>query len=167
MSAVTETYSEQLIRARQFIEQHDRFLVVSHVQPDGDAISSTSAVGYLLKRLDKTFTMVNEDRIPGKFAYLWGSGQIFTVDELESSAPFDCVIAVDCADYSRVGKAERLFSDQVKILNIDHHPTNDFYGAENLIKEDAAATAEILYDLVNEFKLPWDTEMPSASIPES
>ncbi len=55
----------------QFIEQHDDFLVVSHIQPDGDAASSTYATGWILRQLGKSFTMINEGAMPSKFSYLW------------------------------------------------------------------------------------------------
>ena len=51
MSSKQLTYDEQLQRVKQFIEAGDDFLVVSHVNPDGDAISSTVAVGWLLNPL--------------------------------------------------------------------------------------------------------------------
>ncbi|MDU5951184.1 MAG: bifunctional oligoribonuclease/PAP phosphatase NrnA, partial [Paenibacillus macerans] len=61
---------------------------------------------------------------------------------------FDNVICVDCADFKRVGMTKELFAEGAKLLNIDHHPTNDGYGTVNLIVPYAAATAEILFDLI-------------------
>lgn len=57
---------------------------------------------------------------------------------------YNRIICVDCADYRRVGLTEQFFTEDAIILNIDHHPTNDAYGTVNVIKSDAAATAEIL-----------------------
>lgn len=70
---------------------------------------------------------------------------------------------MDCADYERVGKVTHWFADEANILNIDHHPTNNGYGKVNIIKDDAAATAEILYDLVEACGVAWDKEAATAA----
>ncbi|EXG83088.1 DHH family phosphoesterase [Saccharibacillus sacchari] len=150
------TYEQDLIGARQFIEQHDDFLVVAHVQPDGDAVSSTLAVGWLLSRLGKTFTMINEGPIPQRMTYMEGSEQILDMSLTERTRTYGNVICVDCADFKRVGLVSEWMEEGSNMLNIDHHPTNDEYGTQTLIKADAAATAEILYDLVKLFDLGWD-----------
>lgn len=150
------TYEQDLIGARQFIEQHDDFLVVAHVQPDGDAVSSTLAVGWLLSRLGKTFTMINEGSIPQRMTYMEGSERILDMSLTERTRTYGNVICVDCADFKRVGLVSEWMEEGANMLNIDHHPTNDEYGTQTLIKADAAATAEILYDLVKLFDLGWD-----------
>lgn len=156
------SYEEQLAAARAFIEANDRFLVVAHVNPDGDAAASTCATGWMLERLGKRYTLVNENPMPGKFDHLWGFERIVRSDELEPSERFGAVISVDCADESRIGKARALFADDVRLLNIDHHPTNDRFGDVRLIRDDAAATVEILYDLASELKLAPTPEFATA-----
>lgn len=140
-------YSQQLEAAAKFIEQHDDFLVVSHIQPDGDAASSTYAMGWLLGQLGKTFTMMNEGAMPSKFSYLWGSDQVLDFSKEIPGRRYKTIISVDCADFSRIGRVSTLFDEQAQLLNIDHHPTNDRFGSCHLIKNDAAATVQILYDL--------------------
>jgi phosphoesterase RecJ-like protein len=131
----------------QFMREHDDFLVVSHVQPDGDAASSTLAAAWMLSRLGKKYTMINEGRLPAKFAFLADSGHVLSFADQAPERLFRHVISVDCADYARIGSVSKLFAPDVKLLNIDHHPTNDGFGVEQLIVPDAAATVEILYDL--------------------
>lgn len=46
-------YERELRQSQAFLTEHDDFLVVAHVQPDGDAVSSTLAVGWLLSCLGK------------------------------------------------------------------------------------------------------------------
>ncbi len=159
MSSKQLTYDEQLQRVKQFIEAGDDFLVVSHVNPDGDAISSTVAVGWLLNSLGKSYTMMNEGPCPAKFHYLWGARDIIDASQHTEAHKYRYVIAVDCADYQRIGKVSERFAEDVKIANIDHHPTNDYYGDAHLIRADAAATAEILYDLLEYFGIEWNQEI--------
>lgn len=157
-----QTYEQELQQARSFLLEHDDYLVVSHVQPDGDAVSSTLAVGWLLSCLGKKFTMINEGAIPKRMEFLWHAADILNLSEQQPDRKFSHVICVDCADFARVGYTSQLFADDVNIVNIDHHPTNDGYGAINLVVPEAAATAEILYDLLNLFKVSWDSEIATA-----
>lgn len=157
MNKVSSPYS--LKDAQAFIEAHDDFLVVSHVQPDGDAASSTCAVGYLLHQLNKTYTLANEGKLPAKFSYLWGFPMVQQLDQLPADKKFKHVIAVDCADFTRIGQIKNHFAPDYELLNIDHHPTNDKYGRCNLIDEQAAATAEVLYDLIENGPYTWDRHL--------
>lgn len=158
-AAMDAAYADQLNAAKRFIEQNDDFLVVAHVQPDGDAISSTAAVGWMLERLNKNYVMINEGSVPLKFRYMWGSERIADLGNDRPSRKFNRVISVDCADFARIGAVRELFEENVQLLNIDHHPTNDAFGSVNVLKTDAAATAEILTDLMDILDLPWDTDL--------
>ncbi|KOR89965.1 DHH family phosphoesterase [Paenibacillus solani] len=157
-----QTYEQELQQVKSFLLEHDDYLVVSHVQPDGDAVSSTLAVGWLLSCLGKKFTMINEGSIPKRMKMLWHAEDILNLSEQQPDREFSHVICVDCADFARVGYTKQLFADDASIVNIDHHPTNDGYGAVNLVVPEAAATAEILYDLLNLFEVNWDPEIATA-----
>ncbi|GAA0395210.1 bifunctional oligoribonuclease/PAP phosphatase NrnA [Paenibacillus motobuensis] len=157
-----QTKEREFQQVRQFLMEHDDFLVVAHIQPDGDAVSSTLAVGWLLSCLGKSFTMVNEGPIPRRMMYLWQAEQIVDLSQAPLDTKFSHVICVDCADFKRVGRTAEWFADDALILNIDHHPTNDAYGAVNLIVPEAAATAEILYDLLKYMEVPLNFEVATA-----
>jgi phosphoesterase RecJ-like protein len=141
----------------RFVREADHFLVVSHVNPDGDAIGSTLAVGYALRRLGKNVTMVNESPIPAKFHFLTGADEILRPEQV--TGPFRHVIAVDCADQDRMGACRELFAEDVRIANIDHHMTNNMFGQINVVVPHAAATAEILFDWIEESGIGWDLEL--------
>ncbi|CAH1056197.1 DHH family phosphoesterase [Paenibacillus pseudetheri] len=157
-----QSYEQSLQQTREFLLEHDDYLVVSHVQPDGDAVSSTLAVGWLLSCLGKKYTMLNEGPIPKRMEYLWHSDEIINMASSEPPRQYSNVICVDCADFQRVGLTHRYFANDALILNIDHHPTNNGYGLVNLIKPDAAATAEILFDLLKTFQIEWDIDIATA-----
>ncbi|SDT46788.1 phosphoesterase RecJ domain-containing protein [Paenibacillaceae bacterium GAS479] len=131
-----------------YMNEGDDYLVVSHVQPDGDAISSTLAAAWLLRKLGKRVTLVNEDSVPDRLRFLSGSELIQPLSALDSKRSFSRIVAVDCADFKRIGKVAEQFADGYELLNIDHHPTNNLYGVCNLVVPDAAATAQILYELI-------------------
>ncbi|MFD1177238.1 bifunctional oligoribonuclease/PAP phosphatase NrnA [Paenibacillus puldeungensis] len=157
-----QTNEREFRQSKEFLTEHDQFLVVSHVQPDGDAVSSTLVVGWLLSCLGKKCVMVNEGPIPKRMAYLWNADQIQDLSQQPLDQKFSHVICVDCADFKRVGKTKELFAENAKILNIDHHPTNDGYGMFNLIVPNAAATVEILFDLIQYMNLELNEQAATA-----
>lgn len=161
MNEVKNGYAEQLQAAKRFIERHDDFLVVSHLHPDGDAISSTLAMGWLLRQLGKTCVLANADPVPQKFAYLWQSSSIVDYSAAGLARSFEYVVAVDCADFGRIGKVRESFAEGAQLLNIDHHPTNDLFGRVNVVRAEAAATAEMIYDLAKQFDVEWNRDFAS------
>ncbi|SFJ23404.1 DHH family phosphoesterase [Thermoflavimicrobium dichotomicum] len=145
--------------ATRFIQQADRFLVLSHLHPDGDAIGSTLAMGHLLRSLGKEVVMVNESPVPQKFRFLPETREILMPQEV--SEKFHHVIALDAADRERMGTCRELFADGVQILNIDHHATNDLYGTINVVMPTAAATVEILFDWIEFMQCKVDLSLAS------
>ncbi|MFE5319555.1 bifunctional oligoribonuclease/PAP phosphatase NrnA [Paenibacillus sp. NPDC056579] len=158
----SDDYTAMLEQAAQFIRSNDHFLVVSHVQPDGDAAGSTYAVAWMLQSLGKTFTLINEGPIPDKFIYMAADRHSvvhYEADPGSVTQRYTRVISVDCADYSRIGSVHKLFAEDVQLLNIDHHATNDRFGSSNLVLEQAAATVEVLYDLCVHMEIPFTHEL--------
>jgi bifunctional oligoribonuclease and PAP phosphatase NrnA len=149
-------YAGQIAAANRFLREHDHYLVVSHVNPDGDAASSTYAVGLVLRKLGKSYTLVNEGAIPDKFHGISSEQNVKSWKNGELSDAYTYVICVDCADYSRVGEVQDGIAPEAHILNIDHHATNDRYGEINVVREDAASTTEVLFDLIEQMGLEMD-----------
>ncbi|MEV3550756.1 bifunctional oligoribonuclease/PAP phosphatase NrnA [Paenibacillus larvae] len=152
------SYEAQLDQAKRFIEERDDFLVVSHVQPDGDAAASTLAVGWLLRRLGKQVTLINEGSLPVKFSDLVHFADVLNYSNQCPNRTYQSIITVDCADFPRIGEVASLFAPSPDLLNIDHHPTNDYFGTCQLIKPDAASTTQILTDLMGRFPFPLEVK---------
>jgi len=152
-----EQYVKQLEEAVAFIKGYSSFLIVSHVNPDGDAISSSSVIAWIIERFNKQAIIINESELPKRLNYLYHYEDILQYSD-ELSLNFDAVIAVDCADDQRMGKVTQLFNANTPILNIDHHATNNFFGKVNIVNADAAATVQILFDLMNHAKLQIDVQ---------
>lgn len=149
-------YQQELQQAVQFMRQHDDFLVVSHVNPDGDTIGSALAMGLLLQQANKRYTVVNIGPIPARFSFLPQFEQLIDLSAKPLTQTFSAVIAIDAADRSRMGEIDHLFAPDVQILNIDHHPTNDYFGQVNVVRSDAAATAEIMFELAKAGNFSFD-----------
>jgi phosphoesterase RecJ-like protein len=117
-----------------------KVLITSHVRPDGDAVGSLLGLGLALQDAGKSVQMVLADGVPSSFRYLEGSNQV----RKEPEGDFDTFIAVDCADFKRLGKPFQNFAPPD--INIDHHITNERFGDLNLIEGQEVATAAILTD---------------------
>lgn len=152
----------QWTRVSQFIRQADHLLIASHLNPDGDALGSTLAVANICHQFGKKVTCVNESPLPEKFSFLPGIDEIQQPESLRST--FQHVIAVDAADQSRLGeKVLQLFDDDVFILNIDHHITNDQFGTVNIICPEACSTAEVIYQWVTELEeIQWNPSLATS-----
>lgn len=155
------TLTELWRQAAAFVDAYDSFLVVSHVQPDGDAIGSTLAVAHVLKQLGKAFTLTNDSPVPEKYRFMDMAENILAWDEAKKGN-FAAVISVDAADRERLGTVEEVLAGDLPVLNFDHHPTNDHFGSVNIVVEDKAATAEILYEWIEYMQLEWDRAFAEA-----
>jgi phosphoesterase RecJ-like protein len=132
------------------------FLIASHVRPDGDAIGALLGLGLALRDAGKRVQMVLADRVPSAFRHLEGAELIATTFE----PGYDTFVTVDCADFKRTGK---LFASlQPPDINIDHHKTNEMFGALNLIEGDEVATSAILTKHMPSWGYPITTPIAAA-----
>ena len=150
----TATESDTLKRAAEEILSRQRFVIASHVRPDGDAIGSQLAMAYALRALGKKTRTVSRDPPPEPFLTFPGVAEIEIVDRVED--PGDAVIVMESGDLTRTGVAglERGF-----IINVDHHVGNTMYGAVNWFDVSAAACGEMVFDLVRELGVPLTYEI--------
>lgn len=138
---------------RYAIEKANTVLIITHVDPDGDAIGSLTAMGQFLKERGKLVTMACEDKVPPRFAYLPLTDEVRR-SPLPNTA-YDLVIALDCGDHLRMGKVyTALPNPSPTLINIDHHITNTEFGDFNLVDPKASATVEILHYLFQEWNEP-------------
>jgi bifunctional oligoribonuclease and PAP phosphatase NrnA len=136
----------------QAIQSASRILVVTHVSPDGDALGSLTAVGQALAQLNKSHTLACESDIANRFNFLPFVNHI--VKRPDSRPPHDLVIALDCGDASRMGEPYTMLPEpKPRLVNIDHHITNDHFGSLNWVA-DCPSTAEMLYQLFSELGWP-------------
>jgi phosphoesterase RecJ-like protein len=132
---------------------HDSFVILSHVRPDGDAIGSQIALGMALEAAGKKVRLINEDGLPDNLAFLPQSGRI----ELPPAEPLDVevAIALDTATKPRLGEKSLHAASNAKLwVNIDHHKSNPGYGDVNHIDSTSPATGQILYKLITALDLP-------------
>ena len=127
------------------IKQHQRFLLTGHLSPDGDSIACQLAMAEALEQLGKEASMQSADPVPSMYRKLPGASRIRRVSEIEGE--FEVAILMECPSPERSG-FEHI--PAAKIINIDHHPDNQEHADVNWVNAKKAATAEMIFMLVND-----------------
>jgi len=136
------------------LRENERFAVLGHVRPDGDALGSQLALALSLKQLGKDVRVWNEDGMLEKYSFLPRA-------ELLTKPPagpedVDVAIALDTAIQNRLGTALEAIGSAKIWINIDHHPSNPGYGDLVYIDSTAPATGQILFEVIKSERLPID-----------
>jgi phosphoesterase RecJ-like protein len=124
-----------------------KLVVITHENPDGDALGSLVAMRGILTEIGKDCLMfIDAHELPLPQEY-----RFFPLDGLVSEPPADLeertVVFLDCGNLDR-NPAEAFRRPGTHILNIDHHHDNTRFGTVNLVVDDASCTAEIIWDLM-------------------
>ena len=140
------------------LRDRDRFLLVTHENPDGDALGSILAAKLLLDELSKDAVTY----LPG-VAPLPAEYKFMPLAELHRELPDDVgervLFALDCANESRLGEGVGALAKTELVVNVDHHHDNSRFGNVNLVVADASSTGEILRDLIRELGLQLTPEL--------
>src|SRR5205814_1477012 len=143
------------------IRSHDRFLLVTHENPDGDALGSILAFKLALDQLGKDSVMYlyGDAPLPAEYSFM-------PLAELRRRLPDDwrerVLIAVDCANESRIGPEPEPLEGAPLALDIDHHHDNTRFGQINLILSKASSTGEVLRDVFAELGVELTPEIAEA-----
>lgn len=127
-------------------------VLISHVNPDGDALGSSLSLYGVLQRMGRRVAVVNVTApLPAKLDFLPHIGKI----KRTLPAGFDLIVAFDCGSFDRLG-IER--PKGIGLVNIDHHGSNTRYGDVNLIEPDAASTSQVVYRMLCRVGAPIDRD---------
>jgi len=135
------------------LSKRQRFILSSHINPDCDALGSELALARHLQRLGKEIAILNSDPIPAAYTFLNGDGLIQTYHpeaHADLIARADAVIVLDVSGgWQRLGRVGEALSMAGKFsICIDHHPTDAPFTDLHHIDPQAAATAELIFDLI-------------------
>lgn len=136
------------------LQDKKRFLVLSHVCPDGDAIGSTLALALALRSAGKEADVIGADPTPHSFRSLPGAGTIRLGQEAPSN--YDAAVILECSDPSRTGV--KGLEDQF-LINIDHHASAKPYGNLNWIDTSFGAVGQLIFRLIEAMNIPVTREI--------
>lgn len=138
--------------AARLLKEHDNFYILTHDHPDGDTLGSAYALCRALRELGKKALVKCPDQIPESYDFMWQD-----MPEQDFEPAF--IVAVDIADSVLMGpEFEAIYKDKIN-LSIDHHASNNLEADYILLESDAAAAAEIVYDVVMELGVSLDPAM--------
>lgn len=148
--------SKALKEVCKIIESNDSFVLTSHINPDGDGLGCEAALYYMLKDKGKEVRLINHSPAPSNLNFLDPGGLIF--EEYSESVHkeiienTDVIIVLDISVMERLGDVGPIIeSSKAKLVCIDHHVSNDFKADVLLIDNTAAATGELIYEMMLEY----------------
>lgn len=133
------------------IKKYDSFFITAHVNLEGDSLGSQLAMKALLESLGKSAVIVDNDPVPEHYKFLPMTDEIS--NKLDRDLDFEAVLVLDCPTLKRVGKVRDLISKNKVIINIDHHISNEKFGAVNWVDANASSAGEMVYRLYKEMQI--------------
>lgn len=127
------------------IKDSDKVLITAHEKPDGDALGSVFAIAKYLDSLGKDYQIFLEGN--GYFKETPFLHDVISYDEIDWTN-VDLIISLDSSDLPRTGLKKLPFGER-KIINIDHHISNDYFGDINLVDSKSPSTTLILAKMFN------------------
>jgi phosphoesterase RecJ-like protein len=141
--------TEDVAAARARIAAANRALVITHINPDGDAVGSLLGFGLALRAAGKEVVFACADPVPDLFGFLPSFKEITATP----AGAFDLITALDISEASRMGAVGELIGRPPHLV-FDHHVTNGGFGEVNLIDVSAASTAELVAEHLDALNLP-------------
>ncbi len=135
-----------------------RFLIIGHIKPDGDDISSVASLTLILRKMGKVAEGCIADHIPWFYEDLDGVSEIKGLEELKGYE-YDTSITVDASEISRIGDGVLLLKDGKPTITIDHHKTNVGFGELDFYDSAYAATAVIIYEIAQKLGVEYDPKL--------
>lgn len=142
------------------IKNSTKILIMSHINPDGDALGSTSSMYTIIyEKFKKKADILVIGHLPNCYKFL---PHIETAKfEFDISMVYDLVITLDVASLDRLANHQILFDKAKNTINIDHHKTNNGFADINIINPSASSTGEVLLGIYNEQN--WDISLETAT----
>jgi len=131
------------------IDKAERIVILTHENPDGDAVGTSLALYNALRQYGKNPDIIIPD-YPSIFEFLPNASDIKAESEIEK---YDLAIAVDCATMKRLNGFSEYFENATMKMSIDHHSTNTMYADINFVNPDAPACSQILLIILEHFNI--------------
>jgi len=140
---------EKFDQISESVKKAGRILVTSHLDPDGDSIGSQLALRNWLRDSGKEVKIINQGKIPSKYLFL---DEERTIEDFDSAKDIDwsadLIFVLECPNLERIGEVKKLLKEGAKVINLDHHPDNSFFGDISYVDTQACALGEIIYELL-------------------
>lgn len=139
----------------------DNILVVGHVMPDGDDISSVASLSEGLRRIGKNVRAGIDGTVPSYYKLFFAVDSIEPFEKLHDFQP-DLIVVLDCSSPDRVGRFQDVLKKTRSIV-VDHHETNLMFGDLNLIDVKSASTAQMVYNMNKAMGIVYDPDLATTN----
>lgn len=139
------------------LDKYKSIYIFTHIRPDGDAIGSSLALGGALKLQGKKVKILCADEIPARYSFLPGVKNF--QDSFSPHEGKGLAFVLDCNDLDRLGDLQGDVLKLDKIVNIDHHITNDRFGDVHFIDPAASSTGEVVFRFIRDNDLKLNKEI--------
>lgn len=138
------------------VRRRERFVLTTHVRPDGDALGSMLALGGVLQRLGKSVQMTVASTVPPRYHFLCPPGRVPRYAAPgHSYRSCDAVVVVDTGTWGQLGDFGPLMRElAVEKAVIDHHVTQDDLGATRYVDTSAEAAGRLVYEAIQALGVP-------------
>ncbi len=137
------------------IKKAKKIVILTHENPDGDAIGSSLGMYIALRKMGKEPDIIIPE-LPRAYNFL---PEIENVKKEGQKEPYDLAIALDCATIKMLNGWANYFEDAKVKVTIDHHGTNTMYGDYNYVNPDAPACAQTLISIIQYFGVEIDKKI--------
>lgn len=137
------------------VKKANSIVILTHENPDGDAIGSSLAAYIGLKEINKDVEVIIPE-LPRVFSFLPCADEIKKEGTREN---YDLAIALDCASLKMLNGWAHYFENAKAKVVIDHHSTNTMYGDHNFVNPDSPACAQVLISMFENFEINISQEM--------
>ena len=145
----------------EFLARHERPVIVSHVDPDGDAVGSALGLAWMLRARGADPQVLVPGGVPDTYQFLPGSEDVgSTAGQVKDDR--DSVISLDATSPKRLRGVEEVLDLGLPVANVDHHPDNSRFGDVQWIDPTACATALMVYELAEPLGVSIDDRAAAA-----
>lgn len=162
----TIAFTRSLVIYEEFLAAVDEaktIFITAHVGPDGDTLGSMLGFKFAIEKARPHVHRVDcviSGKMPDVYRFLPGIKDVLRMETATTLLPqYDMGISVDCGSADRLGLARPLFESAKVSVNIDHHVSNERFGTLNVVEPTAAASAEVIFDILKEMKIPLDANI--------
>ena len=136
-----------------------KILLISHSSPDGDTLGSNLALFHALTSLKKDTSCASIDNIPSCFNFLPGIEKFkkdFNPNE------YDLIFVLDCGAHYMTGfhdKYPNIFKRDPRVVNIDHHESNDLFASLNIVFPEACCASVIVMEVLKSLNVEFNSKI--------
>jgi phosphoesterase RecJ-like protein len=148
----------------EFVRRHQRFLLTTHVRPDGDGLGSMQALAMALKRAGKEVQCVVASSFPPRYQFLQTTQPIEQFTEpSDAHRGADAVVVLDTGTWNQLGAFGSFMKTiAVEKVVIDHHLTQDELGGTRFVDVSAEATGRLVHEAIEALGVPLEGSIANA-----